>query len=224
MFRESGFVAVLRSASLALLLTMIGVASSACATSRSVRLVSQVTTPAAAKPVQVRALQVQAPRRGENVCNFADMAVPVPGFQWMVTYPDGRTAPVQANQVQRAAFDYFLEQDSESLFADALRKAGLAEGPSSSRTAEAKAQFRYFLADRGSFTNALGIRMDLTLVVKDGAQVVSQKQYTRAEAEQYSSAWVTFPRSGTLNSLFNKALVKIVADVQADLAALSGSN
>jgi hypothetical protein len=221
MFRESG-VTILKKVSLPLVLTAIGLSNSGC-TKRSVRLVSQVKVPAVAKPVQVRAVQVQAPKRGENVCNFADMAVHVPGFQWVVTYPDGSTAPVQANQVQRATFDYFLEEDSESLFADALRKAGLAEGPSSSRTAEAKAQFRYFLADRGSFTSALGIRMDLTLVVKDGTRVVSQKQYTRAEAEQYSSAWVTFPRSSTLNSLFNKALAKIVADVQADLASLSGN-
>jgi hypothetical protein len=155
---------------------------------------------------------VDAPKQGENVCNFDDM----PTTHWTITYQDGTIQEMAARTARRAEFEYLLEKDSAPLFEDALRKVGIASDSSSPLTGNMKARFRYFVTDRGVYKNEFGILMGVTLSIKDATGPLSERTYIWAEAEEYTSGWVTFPGSGTLNSLFSKALDRIVSQIGED--------
>jgi hypothetical protein len=222
MFAKSQRRISLKKWSILLAVCAAAFANVSCATSRSLLLVTQIAVPAPQRQISVSEIRVEAPKRSENVCNFADV-FPRSGSDFEVTY-DGTTFWIKQIEVLRGEFDYYLENDSQPLFEDALRKAGLVIASSSPRMAEAKAQFRYFLVSRGDFNNRLAIRMDLSVSIKQINKVDSQKTYSWSEAEKYSSAFVTYPRSDTFNSLFNKALAKIITQVSADLASIDGAS
>lgn len=191
---------------LGLAMAAVIAASSAC-TTRSLRLVNLVIYPQAPQRLfAVSEIRVDAPLKGRNVFNFADLAT----GNTMVCGGGSCGASL------RATFKYLLEEDSAPLFKQAMEKGGLTLDPSSPLKADVKVQFGYFLADRGSLSNELTIHVELALSIRDAARLITNATYTRNEAERYNSGFVTFPRSGTLNSLFNKALSSIVSQMSAD--------
>jgi len=198
---------------------VINIMYSTCYTTRTVLLTSQAECPVPKRNILTSSLSVNAPKKGENVCNFDDIAQIILPGQWRIGYSDGTFQDVyglRIDGIKRATFKYYLEDDSAPLFENTLKRLVLKMDSTATIKSEARAEFRYFLTDRGAYKNELGILMILTLSLKDSNGTVIERTYTNSEAETYTSGWVTFPRSGTLNSLFNKSLSKIILQIFED--------
>lgn len=208
---------------LAFLLLLAPVVAHAGWTTRKIRLTNRLTIPQHPEcMLSVSDLRISAPTQGRNVCEFADL--------WRTVDTVGSsgggvrvTTRIDSGPYKRATFNYLLIEDSAPLFKDALKSLGVTVDPSSPLVSNVNATFAYFFTDpdrvfsaSGPLKNELAIRMDLELVIKEQDRIVAKRAYTRTDAERYSTAWVTFPREATLNSLFNKALSNILSQIAGD--------
>lgn len=167
------------------------------------------------KNFSVSHIIIKAPKKGQNVFTFEDISTfTEPGVH---TSAGGVETHIPGGRVtiNRGSFEYYLSEDSDSNFLEALYSIFRIE-EMSPYSIECKADFKYYIATRGSMSNMLGIYMLLNVLISRDEISIFENNYKITEEEKYSSAWITLPKSSTMNKLYNKALNKIVDQVSSD--------
>jgi hypothetical protein len=172
--------------------------------------------------LRIRELTVAAPTAGAKVFVFEDLtvgtSVAIMGVGAYVTTMSVVSVPAG---LKRADFTYSLVNDSGPMVGAALRTL-FREDPGATVEARVAADFKYGLAERKKANfgfgdaNTIGLNMFVRLVLTSNGQVVLDKNYTAAESDSYSTAWVTYPSSDFLDGLFHKALRNISTQIASD--------
>ena len=182
--------------------------SSCAATTRMVVLENELSI-SQKKEFSVSDITIEAPKKGQNVFTFEDIhTFTLPGTSTgfhtksavITTYTPG-----DAITINRADFEYYLSENSDSNFYDALSTIFSIEQPSP-YTVRCKADLNYYLPKREFLSNIVGIYILLNMTIIRDSVKVFENNYEAADEEKYSTAWVTFPRNNIMNGLFNNAL------------------
>jgi len=168
------------------------------------------------KEFSVSNITIEAPEKGQNVFTFRDIKT----FSLPGTYVEGGGVGIympdgEAVTINRANFEYYLSENSDTIFYDALSTM-LRTEQTSPYTLRCKADFSYYLPKREFLSNILGISMRLNMVIIKDSVEVFENNYEVAEEEEYSTAWVTIPGNDLMNGLFNKAVNKIMDQLVSD--------
>jgi hypothetical protein len=151
----------------------------------------------------VRGMAIKSPVKNQQVFTYADIA------------PLTSTYFTSNIVVHRADFRYYLENDSEPFFRTGLNKVFNSDY-NSPYSCDINADFKYFVAERNFINNIISIYMSITISISDNNEEILNKTFEVVNNEKYSTAWVTYPRNKTMNSLFNKALNSCVNLIMND--------
>ena len=192
--------------------------SSCAATTRMVVLENELSI-SQKKEFSVSDITIEAPKKGQNVFTFEDIhTFTLPGTSSgfhtksavITTYTPGDTTTIK-----RADFEYYLSEDSDSNFDDTLSTMFSIE-KTSLYTVRCKADLKYYLPKREFLSNTVGIYMLINMTIISDSVKVFENSYDATEEEEYFTGWVTIPSNSTMNSLFNKALNKIMDQMISD--------
>jgi len=163
----------------------------------------------------VSEIEVKAPLKDQNVFTFEDIVrmsntTTIYGSNSIIT-----VSSPGVTEAKRADFNYILKKNSDDIILENLHSIFEVENKSP-YSIHCDTDFKYYLANRSGMSNIVGIYMNMNMVVTKDTINVFEKVYEANEEEKYSTAWITYPRNSTMNSLFNKALNKIMEQIFND--------
>lgn len=172
------------------------------------------------KEFSVSNIIIEAPIKEQKVFTFEDIhTFSLPGISTRFAASEEvdvvTHTPGEVITINRANFEYYLSENSDSIFYDALSTMFSIEHKSP-YTVQCKADLKYYLPKRGYLSNVVGIYMHLDMMIIRDSVKVFENNYEAAEEETYSTAWVTIPSNSVMNGLFNRALSQIMDQIISD--------
>jgi hypothetical protein len=143
------------------------------------------------------AVLVESRKTGDNVFNY-----------------DDRVSINNGPAFSRAVFTYYLGQDPAPVIQQAIEIL-FPQMSNDIYTIRVVAPFDYRLLKYGTF-NTVEVNLHAKLMINRGDTPVYEQSYEIREEGKYWTDWTTFPSSRFMDTLFQKALARLLVRIEGD--------